>query len=204
MRRLKPTLKSSLILMFLMFLGINVTTSIVISSWKKEKDLNPPSEKSQLAKEKDLIILGRSWASMKKDLREGRTVTEPTSIDRREAAKLALEQTAAMIKYMFAAAAGFLGFLAKFLIDSQLKEDRVSLPAASLLMSAAAVLCFLSSMFGGIIAQGWFTRLATLTQFSLIREFGVWVLYQQLFVFLGVLFAVFSAIPLVIDSPTRR
>jgi len=188
---------------------VNLVTAILITSWKEGKDLDPPTtqEKSRLTPEKDLTILGRSWTSMKKDLLKGRAVIEPTVIDRGKAAELALDQTAAMIKYMFAAAAGFLGFLAKSLVDSQLKEDKVRLPASSLLMCAAAILCFLSSMFGGIIAQGWFTRLATLTQFSLIREFGAWVLYQQIFVFLGVLFTVFSAVPLAIkaiDLPTRR
>jgi len=189
-----------------LFLGLNITAFALISYWPSGEELVPPGTAlfSQLKEEKDVTLLGRSWVSMVEALDARKVVEAPATIKREKAAELALEHTSDMIKYLFAAAAGFLAFLAKYLIESQGQENRVELPASAIVISVAGALCFLTSMFGGLSAQGWFTQLATQTQFSLVREFAVWVVYQQVFLFLGVVLVLLATIPVVVGSGERR
>lgn len=196
-------MKSKLTLLAIVFVGLNIAAMILLSAWDSGEDLKPPTaeERKQLRQEKAVTILGESWQRIK----NRKDAIEPTTIDRQNAAEFALEQTASMIKYLFAAAAAFLGFLAKLLLDpaqSKAKQEKTELPSSSRLLLVAAALSFLSSLFGGLQAQGWFTSLATATQFSLVREFTAWVLYQEILVLLGVILLVSSAVPLIAKKQT--
>ena len=116
-------------------------------------------------------------------------------LPREEAIKFALNQTSTLIRYVFAGATGLLAFIIKIIIDP-FRDNEMRIPPTSSIVLAfcAAGLC-LSSLLMGICAQGYFPRMATNNEFSLIGSFGNFVLFQYLTLFAGGIILLLSIVP---------
>lgn len=179
-------MKKKLWVLIGIFVGLNLTVLYLLNSITYSPTTKP-------AGAQETMITGG-----------GEEAEGPAKIKREEAVKISLQQIASMIRYMFAAAAGFLAFIVKIMMDplQKPKKERGSFMLAdnALLLLLASALCLISSLLAGILAQGGFIWLATRSTFSFGGDFGLWILYQQTALIIGVAALVVAVAPSLITE----